>query len=171
MEEGLRSLFKLASYLALPLRNGCVSWSSMETLLTSTRKYQVHPRMLPVLTLVTGGTLGISSALWYLCPSLNPREIWCAHCGQENSGPGGKPHTPPAGLCNMPGILQLTLLHLSPKGSGWGQRNERAKPPAALPGHRAGEQAAVQPPSAGWLIAAVRPLPWTVTRAPDRCDL
>lgn len=61
--------------------------------------------------------------------------------------------------------------HLSPKNSGWGQKRERAKPPAALPGHRAGEQAAVQPPSTGWLIATVRPLPWTVTRAPDRCDL
>lgn len=86
----------------------------METLLNGTWKYQEHPRMLPVITLlVTGGTLGISSALCYMCPPLIPQEIWCAHCGQGDSGPGGKPHTPPAGLYNVPGILHITLLHVS----------------------------------------------------------
>lgn len=148
-----------------------VSWSGMETLLTGTRKYQMHPCMLPVLTLiVTGGTPGVSSAPVPCVPTTHSSgDLMCPLWTRKLRSRGETPYTPR--LYNVPGILHITLLHLSPKGSSWGQRNERAKPPAALPGHRAGEQAAVQPPSTGWLIAAVRPLPWTMTRAPDRCDL
>lgn len=51
------------------------------------------------------------------------------------------------------------------------ERGGAKAPPAPVKAMVPGEWAAVQPPGAGWLIADARPLPWTVTQAPDRRDL
>lgn len=67
----------------------------------------------------------------------------------------------------------LVSIRLSPGGCckgrerGWGAEAPSGPAKAKVPG----QWAVGQPPGAGWLIADARPLPWTVTQAPDRRDL
>lgn len=76
-------------------------------------------------------------------------------------------------LQSAPAPCQPLLIHLRLSWDALGgQRGLRAKGPsgpakAMVPG----EWAAVQSPGAGWLIADAQRLPWTVTQAPDSCDL
>lgn len=73
-----------------------MSWSGMETLLTGTQKYQVHPCMLPILTLiVTGGTLGVSSAPVPCVPTTHSSgDLMCPLWTRELRSRGETPYTP-----------------------------------------------------------------------------
>ena len=79
------------------------------------------------------------------------------------------PESRPCTVSASPRVTEATL-----EWAGRAEREGRGQStpnPGPAKATVLGKWAAVRPRGAGWLIAGARPLPWTVTQAPDRRDL